>query len=64
MAYGVEVTDVFKEWYEDDLDASEQASVARVVEMLVEAGPTLRASLQLGNHELETWRNARASYSA
>jgi hypothetical protein len=41
MAYEVEVTDAFKRWYEDALDASEQLSVERVVTLLMEAGPSL-----------------------
>jgi hypothetical protein len=41
MAYEVEITDEFRDWYEDGLDVEEQKSVARVVEMLVEAGPAL-----------------------
>jgi hypothetical protein len=45
MAYEVEFTDEFQGWYEDTLDAEEQKSVARVVEMLEEAG-TARPPLQ------------------
>jgi hypothetical protein len=41
MAYEIEFTDEFGQWYKADLDAKEQASVARVVEMLVDAGPFL-----------------------
>ena len=41
MAYEVEVTDKFKGWYEDTLNASEQLSVERVVTLLMEAGPAL-----------------------
>jgi hypothetical protein len=41
MAYEVEVTDEFKRWYEDTLDAREQLSVERVVTLLMEAGPAL-----------------------
>lgn len=41
MAYEVEFTDEFQGWYEDTLDAEEQKSVARVVEMLEEAGTAL-----------------------
>lgn len=38
MAYEVGFTEEFRGWYEEGLDASEQRSVARVVEMLGEAG--------------------------
>ena len=41
MAYEVSVTDDFKAWYEDDLELDEQLSVERVVDMLMEAGPSL-----------------------
>ena len=41
MAYEVEFTEDFRAWYEDQLSASEQKSVARVVAMLEQAGPTL-----------------------
>ena len=42
MAYDVEFTDEFREWFEIDLSSPEQESVARVVDMLEEAGPRLR----------------------
>jgi hypothetical protein len=41
MAYDVEFTDEFRLWFEIDLDAAEQKSVGRVVDMLEQAGPTL-----------------------
>ena len=41
MAYEVEVSDEFKDWYEDTLSEPEQNSVERVVLMLMEAGPAL-----------------------
>jgi hypothetical protein len=41
MAYEVEVTDEFREWFEQDLNPPEQKSVGRVVDMLEQAGPTL-----------------------
>src|SRR5260370_41074861 len=41
MAYEVEVSDEFKDWYEDTLSEPEQNSVERVVLMLIEAGPAL-----------------------
>ncbi len=41
MIYEVEFTDEFRDWYQDGLAASEQKSVARVVEMLEQAGPNL-----------------------
>ena len=40
MAWQVEVTDEFESWW-DMLDADEQESVARVVRLLEERGPTL-----------------------
>ena len=40
MAYEVEVSDEFKDWYEP-LSEPEQLSIERVVEMLIEAGPAL-----------------------
>lgn len=40
MAYEVEVSDEFKSWYEP-LSEPEQDSIARVVYMLMEAGPSL-----------------------
>ena len=42
MAYDVEFTDEFREWFEVDLLSSEQESVAHVVDMLEAAGPMLR----------------------
>ena len=41
MAYDVEFTDEFREWYEVDLSFAEQKSVARVVVMLEDSGPSL-----------------------
>lgn len=41
MAYEVEVTDLFKDWYEDTLSEPEQNSVERIVLLLEEAGPAL-----------------------
>ena len=40
MAYEVEVSDEFRDWYEP-LSESEQLSIERVVLMLMEAGPAL-----------------------
>jgi hypothetical protein len=40
MAYEVNVTEVFRDWYED-LSATEQDSVEYVVNRLIEAGPAL-----------------------
>lgn len=40
MPYEVEVSDVFRDWYEP-LSEAEQNSVERVVLMLMEAGPAL-----------------------
>ena len=40
MAYEVNVTDVFRDWYED-LSAPEQDSVEYVVNRLIAAGPAL-----------------------
>jgi hypothetical protein len=44
MAWEVEVSDEFAEWW-DALDAAEQKSVDFTVTLLSEAGPTLNASL-------------------
>jgi hypothetical protein len=41
MAYEVELTDEFKEWFEVDLTAPEQKSVARGVDLLEQIGPNL-----------------------
>lgn len=41
MAYEVEYTDEFQEWW-DDLDANEQGSVRAEVEQLMRFGPFLR----------------------
>jgi hypothetical protein len=41
MVYEVEFTDEFRQWFEQDLNAPEQKSVTRVVDMLELAGPTL-----------------------
>lgn len=41
MAYEVEYTDEFEEWW-DDLDAEEQESVRAGVEQLTQFGPFLR----------------------
>jgi len=41
MAYEVEFTDEFAAWFERDLSTPEQKSVARVVDMLEQAGPNL-----------------------
>ena len=41
MVYDVEITEVFRDWYEQDLSRPEQKSVARVVEMLEKDGATL-----------------------
>lgn len=41
VAYEVEFTDEFRDWYEDDLSLEEQRSVARVVVMLEASGPSL-----------------------
>ena len=40
MPYEIEVSDEFKGWYEP-LSQAEQASLERVVLMLMEAGPAL-----------------------
>ncbi len=40
MAYEINVTDVFRDWYED-LSRPEQDSVEHVVNLLIEAGPAL-----------------------
>jgi len=48
MAYEVEFTDEFGAWFERDLDAAEQKSVARVVDMLEQAGPNLPFPLSSG----------------
>jgi hypothetical protein len=42
VAYNVEFTDEFREWFEVDLSSTEQESVARVVDMLEAAGPLLK----------------------
>ena len=42
MAFEVEVSDEFREWYEP-LSESEQLSVGRVIELLEEKGPFARA---------------------
>jgi hypothetical protein len=41
MVYEVEFTEEFRAWFEQDLNASEQISVGRVVDMLEQTGPTL-----------------------
>jgi hypothetical protein len=41
MAWEVEVSDEFGEWW-DELDAAEQKSVDFTVTLLSEAGPTLK----------------------
>ena len=41
MEYQVEFTEEFRGWYEDELTSLEQISVARVVDMLEQAGPML-----------------------
>jgi hypothetical protein len=41
MAYEVEFTDEFRDWFEVVLDAPEQRSVIRVVDMLEQTGPSL-----------------------
>ncbi len=41
MAYEIEYSEEFGVWYEDILSESEQLSVARVVDLLEAAGPTL-----------------------
>lgn len=40
MVYEVSVTEMFRDWYED-LSMSEQESVERVVNLLMDAGPAL-----------------------
>jgi hypothetical protein len=42
MAYDVEFTDEFREWFEIDLTSKEQDSVTLVVDMLEAAGPLLK----------------------
>jgi hypothetical protein len=41
MEYQVEFTEEFRGWYEEELTSLEQISVARVVDMLEQAGPML-----------------------
>jgi hypothetical protein len=41
VEYQVEFTEEFRAWYEDELTDGEQMSVARVVDMLEQAGPML-----------------------
>ena len=41
MAWDVEVTNEFNEWWEDDLDEHERESVTAVVGLLEERGPSL-----------------------
>jgi hypothetical protein len=48
MAYEVEFTDEFRAWFEGELDAPEQKSVGRVVDMLEEAGPALKFPFSSG----------------
>jgi hypothetical protein len=48
MAYEVEFTDEFGAWFERALDAPEQKSVARVVDMLEQAGPNLPFPISSG----------------
>jgi len=48
VAYDVEFTDEFREWYEVDLSFAEQKSVARVVVMLEDAGPSLPSPYSSG----------------
>jgi hypothetical protein len=42
MAYDVEFTDEFRDWFEVDLTLEEQESVTRVVDMLEVSGPLLK----------------------
>jgi hypothetical protein len=41
MAYEVELTDEFREWFEVGLGGDEQKSITRVIDQLEEMGPTL-----------------------
>ena len=61
MAYEVGFTEDFRAWYEDILSVSEQRSVARVVEMLEQAGPMLPFPFSSGiaNSKLSHMRELR-----
>ena len=64
MAYEVEFTEDFRAWYEDILSVSEQRSVARVVEMLEQAGPMLPFPFSSGiaNSKLSHMRELRLQH--
>jgi hypothetical protein len=48
MAYDIEITDEFREWFEVDLSPEEQESVTRVVDMLEGSGPHLKFPMSSG----------------
>jgi hypothetical protein len=48
MAYEVEVTEEFRDWFEVELSLEEQESVTRVVDMLEDSGPQLKFPMSSG----------------